>query len=179
MKKILLLLCLIYSTSSSQDPFALLGIPSLNPSQIFKDELSFNYKSEFENNQFKSEKIHPQNSVQPLKSIEDLPKFLQTANLNAEEGAKIISKFLISDDYLLKKYGAVFDQTGFDGIINLGEQIYPLGRNERTIQRARSAAKIYFKNNFKAEDYDAYGAERIMIENVPLTELNSICVDKV
>jgi len=143
----------------AQDPFALLGIPSLNPSLIFNDGFSITQPNTSKES----------STIQTIHTIEDLPQFLQKSNLKPEDNLKVISKFLISDDYLLKKFGAVFDQTGFDGIVDLGEQIYPIGRNERIIQRARSAAKIFFKNNFKSEsdEFEAYGAEKIL-ENISL-----------
>jgi hypothetical protein len=157
---------MIISIKGSKDPFSLLGIPTLNPSQIFNDDLEIQSSP----NSFQSEKNFSGNDGRKktsiLNSIEDLSRFLQTNKLNSEEGTKIVSKFLISDDYLLKNNGAVFDQTGFDGILNL-EQIYPLGRPERIIQRARSAAKIFFNKNYKVDKYEAYGAEKINSPNVP------------
>jgi hypothetical protein len=157
---------MILSINGMKDPFSILGIPTLNPSQIFNDDLAIRSKPNelsTETNLYvdlKSKKF------EPLNSLEDLPKFLQNNKLNAEEGTKIISKFLISDDYMLKKYGAVFDQTGFDGIMNI-ESINPIGRPERIVQRARSAAKIFLNNNFRDDGYEAYGAEKIQNFNLP------------
>jgi hypothetical protein len=129
---------------TTKDPFSVLGIPSLNPSQIFKEEMNFTPKY----NQV----------VNIIKSIEDIPKFLQNSNLSKEEELKVISRFLLADDYMLKKFGAVFDQSGFDGVISM-ESISPVGNPERLIQRARSAAKIFTNNYLKQREYDAYGGE--------------------
>jgi hypothetical protein len=137
--------------NSTKDPFSVLGIPSLNPSQIFKEEISYTPKY----NQV----------ITTIKSIEDIPKFLQTSNLQKEEGIKIISRFLLADDYMLKKFGAVFDQSGFDGVKSM-ESISPEGKPERLIQRARSAAKIFTNIYLKEREFDAYGGELQKIESV-------------
>ena len=42
----------------------------------------------------------------------------------------------------LKKYGVVYDQTGFDGLPK-AEPVAPIGTDERLIQRSRSAANIW------------------------------------
>ena len=151
----------VINSTLSSDPFHLLGIPNLNPSQIFQeDDVSFkNGFSELNDNSIKKGAKFS-NSVNPsIKSIEDLPTFLQNSNISQEEGLRIISKFLMADDYLLKKFGAVFDQTGFDGLMNM-EPIHPVGSKERSAQRAKSAAKLFFNGNFGV-GFEAYGAELI------------------
>lgn len=154
--KLLVLTILINLSSASIDPFSMLGIPSLNPSQIFNYELPEKF----------SRNKPLQQSVAPLKSIEDLPRFLQQSKLSLEEGIQIISKFLIADDYMLKKFGAVFDQSGFDGLMNL-EMVLPKGNKGRDSQRAKSAAKLFYKNFINDSNFDAYGAEKIEITNLP------------
>ena len=77
-----------------------------------------------------------------LNSIEDLPNFLQNNNLNEDEGAEILSKFLIQDDISIKKIGVIYDHTGFDAL-NSDEVPSPIGTEERLIQRTKSAANIY------------------------------------
>ena len=62
--------------------------------------------------------------------------------MNEDEGIDILTRFLIQDDLTLKKYGVVYDQTGFDGIAK-DEAIGPIGTEERVVQRARSAANIH------------------------------------
>jgi hypothetical protein len=162
MKKILLyhllIICSVFSTITSADPFAVLGIPSLDPKIIFNQISS---KKKFQNVQKKHE-IQPQYS--PNGSIENLIKFLQSNNLNESEGLKTISRYLIADDYLLKKNGAIFDRTGSDGLNNQ-QQIYPEGSKERLAQRANSAAEIYIRNNFNNNSYQPYGAELLKPEN--------------
>ena len=86
--------------SVNSDPFAALGIPDLSPKKVM---------SEIE---VKNEK---QKGPPQLKSMEDLPNFLKNTNVNEEDGIKVLTRFLIQDDFTLKKYGVVYDQTGFDG----------------------------------------------------------------
>ena len=154
--KLLVFTLLINLSSASIDPFSMLGIPSLNPSQIFNYELPEKFS--------RNKPIHQ--SVAPLKSIDDLPRFLQQSKLSLEEGIQIISKFLIADDYMLKKFGAVFDQSGFDGLMNL-EMVLPKGNKGRDSQRAKSAAKLFYKNFINDSNFDAYGAEKLEITNLP------------
>ena len=116
-----------------KDPFKSLGIPDLNPKQLL-DEIDNHSKK-------KTEK----DSVPQLKSIDDLPNFLKNSKLNEEEGIKVLTRFLIQDDFTLKKYGVVYDQTGFDGI-SQHEKIAPVGTEERLQQRARSASNIWVMN---------------------------------
>ena len=152
------------SHTNEKDPFKSLGIPDLNPKALLSELEDDNKNSK--NNQ----KTAPQ-----LKSIDDLPNFLKSSNLNEEEGVKVLTRFLIQDDFTLKKYGVVYHQSGFDGI-GSGERIAPIGSEERLMQRSRSAANIWvrlfnnslqFKEKFSKLEYDAYGAENIMDEIVP------------
>jgi hypothetical protein len=113
-----------------KDPFKSLGIPDLNPKQLL-DEIDNETK-----------KKANKESVPQLKSIEDLPNFLKNSKLNEEEGVKVLTRFLIQDDFTLKKYGVVYDQTGFDGI-SQHEKVAPVGTEERLQQRARSASNIW------------------------------------
>lgn len=147
--RILLLFIIHLRLVVLQDPFKMLGIPALSPSNL--DESITN---ELIINPLKvpSVKYTPE-----LKTIEDLPIFLEKAKLDENEGVKILSKFLIADDYFLKKYGAVFDQTGFDGLLD-NEPIAPYGSPMRLVQRAKSAAQIWFKNHYQP-GYEPYGAE--------------------
>jgi hypothetical protein len=118
------------SNSEDKDPFASLGIPELDSKAIL-DSLDSN------TSQKNNKKQLPK-----LRSIDDLPNFLKNSNLNEDEGINILTRFLIQDDYTLKKFGVVFDQTGFDGL-GTTEPIAPVGSEERLSQRARSAANIY------------------------------------
>ena len=83
-----------------------------------------------------------QKQVPKLRSIEDVPAFLKNGNMDEDEGVKILTRFLIQDDFQLKKYGVVYDQSGFDGLTS-GELIAPIGTEERVQQIARSAANIW------------------------------------
>jgi hypothetical protein len=129
------------SNSNEKDPFKSLGIPDLNPKALLSE-----IEDEPKNTKGDSK------SLPQLKTIDDLPNFLKSSNLNEEEGVKVLTRFLIQDDFTLKKYGVVYDQTGFDGITG-GERIAPIGSEERLTQRSRSAANIWvsltqFKMNF-------------------------------
>lgn len=120
--------------TNEKDPFKSLGIPDLNPKALL---------SELEDDNKNSK--NPQKTAIQLKSIDDLPNFLKSSNLNEEEGVKVLTRFLIQDDFTLKKYGVVYDQSGFDGIGH-GERIAPIGTEERLVQRSRSAANIWVIN---------------------------------
>jgi hypothetical protein len=121
--------------SNDKDPFKSLGIPDLNPKQLLQELEEENSKKQDNSNK---------NNLPHLKSIDDLPNFLKNSNLNEEEAIKILTRFLIQDDFTLKKYGVVYDQTGFDGLTS-GERIAPVETEERLMQRARSAANIWVK----------------------------------
>ena len=122
---------------NDKDPFNALGIPDLNPKTLLME-------IDQENNKNK-----PKNEAPQLKTIDDLPNFLQKSNLSEDEGIKVLTRFLIQvnitftqDDLTLKKYGVVYDQNGFDGLPK-AEPLAPIGTDERLVQRARSAANIW------------------------------------
>lgn len=129
-----LIICINYSYTD--DPFSALGIPNLNPSQIFNTNDGIN--------QVKDNNISHINNIPKIKTVEDLQKFLKRGNFDEIQGLSIVLKFLISDDFVMKKNGAVFDLTGYDGL-NSSEMVFPAGSNERLLQRAKSAAKLFVK----------------------------------
>jgi len=148
---------LIKNTSfenSNNDPFAALGIPDLSPKRVM-DEIDK-----------KAEDPRNNKSIPQLKSMEDLPNFLKLSNINEEDGIKILTRFLIQDDFTLKKYGVVYDQTGFDGL-GKEEIIAPIGTEERLNQRAKSSANIWFKEKYPKLSYESYGTEPQLDEIVP------------
>jgi len=141
---ILSLLCLIFllvileveassSNSNDKDPFRSLGIPDLNPKALL---------SEIDDESSKKDPNKASGKGAVLKTIDDLPNFLKNSSLNEEEGVKTLTRFLIQDDFTLKKYGVVYDQSGFDGLVS-GERIAPIGTEDRLQQRARSTANIW------------------------------------
>lgn len=132
---IYIVFCFDSSAAGDNDPFKSLGIPDLNPKQLL-EEMDSSHKKK--NN----------DDIPRLKSIEDLPNFLKNSKINEEDAIKVLSRFLIQDDITLKKYGVVYDQTGFDGIPN-SEKISPIGTEERLLQRSRSAAKIWVIDKHK------------------------------
>jgi hypothetical protein len=113
-----------------KDPFKALGIPELNP-QALLEEIDED-----------ANKKRNQKSIPKLKSIEDVPDFLKNGNMNEEDGIKILTRFLIQDDFQLKKFGVVYDQSGFDGLTP-GEMIAPIGTEQRLMQRAKSSANLW------------------------------------
>lgn len=129
---IFLVICINYSFT--EDPFSALGIPNLNPGQIFNTNDGIN--------QIKNNNISNINLIPKIKTVEDLQKFLKKGNFDEPQGLTIVSKFLIADDFVLKKNGAVFDLTGYDGL-NSSEVFYPPGSKERLSQRAKSAARLF------------------------------------
>jgi hypothetical protein len=136
---ILLLLMLEVKTSASnsgdKDPFKSLGIPDLNPKALL---------TELDDEVGKRDPNKGSVKGAVLKTIEDLPNFLKNSSLNEEEGVKTLTRFLIQDDFTLKKFGVVYDQSGFDGLVS-GERVAPIGTEDRLMQRARSAANIWVK----------------------------------
>ena len=125
--------CINYSYT--EDPFSALGIPTLSPSQIFNSNEGINQIKDNNN-------ISNINNIPKIKTVEDLQKFLKRGNFDEAQGLTIVLKFLIADDFILKKNGAVFDLTGYDGL-NSSEMAYPAGSKERLLQRAKSAARLF------------------------------------
>lgn len=140
--------------NNNNDPFAALGIPDLSPKKVM-DEVDK-----------KAEDPRNNRSVPQLKSMEDLPNFLKLSNINEEDGIKILTRFLIQDDFTLKKFGVVYDQTGFDGL-GKEEIIAPIGTEDRLNQRAKSSANIWFKEKYPKLSYESYGTEPQLDEIVP------------
>jgi hypothetical protein len=128
----LILIFCVFTCCILDDPFHVLGIPSLNPSAIFKEE------------PYRPPKPRQMPKIQKPVSQQggNLPLFLQKLDLSKPEDLKVASRFLISEDVNIKKYGAVFDNTGFSGIPQT-EQIFATGTKERVMQQVRSTAKIY------------------------------------
>jgi hypothetical protein len=142
---------LTLSENLNNDPFAALGIPDLSPKKIMEE----------------IEEKHEKNIGPPqLKSMEDLPNFLKNTNANEEDAIKVLTRFLIQDDFTLKKYGVVYDQTGFDGL-GKEEIIAAIGTEERLNQRAKSSANIWFKEKYPKLNYEGYGVEQQMDEILP------------
>lgn len=133
----ILFLIIYINYSLTQDPFSALGIPNLSPSQIFNTNEGINQTKD-------NNSISNINNIPKIKTVEDLQKFLKRGNFNEVQGLTIVSKFLIADDFVLKKNGAVFDLTGYDGL-NSSEMIYPEGSKERSLQRAKSAGRLFVK----------------------------------
>ena len=65
----------------------------------------------------------------------------------------------------MKKIGAIYDQSGFDGL-NPIESISSKGTEERLKQRARSAANLFYKEKHPGSFYDAYSTDDDYSENI-------------
>ncbi len=127
---IFIILGVSLSSKASNKFFSEFDIEELNPKN-FLEQIEKETKPKIEENKYLQ-----------LKSIEDLPKFLQHNNLNEDEGVEILTKFLIVDDLSIKKLGAIYDQTGFDGL-NQDEIKASAGTDDRLIQRSKSSGNIY------------------------------------
>ncbi len=77
-----------------------------------------------------------------IKTIDDLPTFLQQNKFKEKEGLCIVNRYLLSQDIWIKKYGGVFDQSNFDGLSN-SEPLSQPRSLEWNAQRARSAANLW------------------------------------
>ncbi len=124
---------ILSSSTNTNDPFKTLGIPDLNPQSIL---------AEIDAQEKKLNNKGKQRNIPKLKSIDDLPNFLKSNSMDEGQGIELLTRFLIQDDLTLKKYGVVYDQTGFDGIPK-DESIASVDSEERLGQRARSAANIW------------------------------------
>ena len=134
-KFVFLIVCLNFIYS--QNPFSILGIPSLKPGAIFSDD------DDLMNNKEKLIRHNKQN-IPEIHNLDDLQNYLKTKNLDEEDGLNVVSRFIISDDYYSKNNGVVFDVTGFDGLAT-DEKILAKNTLERSAQRARSAGRIHVK----------------------------------
>ena len=90
-----------------------------------------------------------------LDYLSDLPHFLQTQTKQSQ--MKLLTKFLIEDEEILKDNNGVYDESGRDGLDPL-EDNYPYNSDDKINQRARSAAMLWVKQNPNYEKYEAYGS---------------------
>lgn len=75
---------------------------------------------------------------------------------------KMLTKFLTEDNSNLKEKGAIFDETGIDGLE--GEQLSSIN-SEKYKQKAKSAAILYSRSIGK-DDLQPYGVDNDMeLEN--------------
>lgn len=105
----------------------MIGIDELNPKKLLED-IDKESKKKLQQNE--------------LKTIADLPDFLKTSKLSDEELMEVLSRFLMQDDINLKKYGAVYDMTGFDGVKESFKEL-PADQDQRNQIKGRSAATIF------------------------------------
>jgi len=153
-KFVFLIVCLNYI--AAQNPFSILGIPSLKPGAIFSDD------DDLMNNKEKLIRHNRQN-VPVISDINDLQNYLKKKDLDENEGLNVVSRFLISEDHYSKQNGVVFDVTGFDGLATDEKILAP--SLERDAQRARSAGRIHFQKMYNDESYEPIGAQQIETYN--------------
>lgn len=150
---------------NSKDPFAFLGIEDIDPKKIL-NELDNEVSSV---SPLTTSIPIPKSSIKTipkLKTLDEIPKFLKDKSVTESEAMMILSKFFIHDDVTLKRYGVIYDQTGFDGLSSV-ELISPPGTEERLVQRAKSSANVFFKETLSRASFDAYGAQEEKTENIP------------
>jgi hypothetical protein len=74
-----------------------------------------------------------------IKSMRDLPNFINSGKINTDEGFKTLTNFLTKDSSKVRENGGIVDGTGHDGITEI---LAEAGTDEFLEQRARSAAAI-------------------------------------
>jgi hypothetical protein len=77
-----------------------------------------------------------------IKSMRDLPAFINSGKINTDEGFRTLTSFLTKDSSKVRENGGVVDGTGHDGITEI---IAEQGTDEFLEQRARSAATIWWR----------------------------------
>ena len=119
------------NAEDSKDPFHSIGIPELNPKKLLEE-------MDEDKNKERLEAMKEQH----LRTIDDLPRFLKYTKLDEITAKNQISRFLLQDDETLKGFGAIYDESGFDGV--KGENpVSVLDIEKRSEQRARSSAMLY------------------------------------
>lgn len=156
-----------------EDPFTLLGIPTLNPSALFRsnnnnvirkkvpvrrnkvphtfdvdNNLSFLQSRDIVKNE-ESESSKPKSSI----STSQITKMIQSSGLTRENGLQAVSRFLLAGNPLSNSVGAIFDKTQFSGISE--NEVISFDLTERTKQKVRSSANLFFLNNLKNSFYEA------------------------
>lgn len=74
-------------------------------------------------------------------------------------GMKLLTRFLLEDNEVLKEKDGIYDETGRDGLDD-SEETYTEGSEERFKQRARSVSMLWIRQNSKYRNYEPYGCKR-------------------
>jgi hypothetical protein len=169
--------------SICDDPFLRLGIPVLNPSKLFStndNDYPMNENNSYWKNQMSTSPSRGPPSFTPShKNINEgsknVPKpnipvankgsfildtagvgnMLENAGLPKKIGIQAVSRFLLTRDPELKNVNIVFDKNQFSGL-NTNETI-SLMDPEKTNQKIKSTANLFFRNNMNNYFYEAYG----------------------
>lgn len=158
-----------------EDPFTLLGIPSLNPSTLFRQDNSqlrkkvsvkrnkvpntFDINNNFSFIQNKDiikkepKVIVENNNEKPSQIIQ----MIESSGLSPENGIQAVSRFLLTKNPQLYNYGAIFDKTQYSGISE--NEMISFDLYERNKQKVMSAANLYFINTLNNNGYQAVDAK--------------------
>lgn len=158
-----------------EDPFTLLGIPSLNPSTLFRQDNSqlrkkvsvkrnkvpntFDINNNFSFIQNKDiikkepKVIVENNNEKPSQIIQ----MIESSGLSPENGIQAVSRFLLTKNPQLYNYGVIFDKTQYSGISE--NEMISFDLYERNKQKVMSAANLYFINTLNNNGYQAVDAK--------------------
>lgn len=178
LKKLLVLLFI--GIVMCEDPFSLLGIPTLNPSSLFSSD-SVNQQNErmkrppnftqqknmfntndysFIQNTIKKTKNNNGNKKKLVLAKVNVLKMLESAGITSEDGIQTASRFLLVNNPNIRALGGVFDKNQFSGIPT-NEQI-SMNQEDRLFQKIKSTANLYFAVNLQNPNYDVYGIQEII-----------------
>lgn len=159
-----------------EDPFTLLGIPSLNPSTLFRQDntsirkkvlvkrnrvpTTFDISNNFSFIQNKdiikadhSDELVDKNSVKQPQILQ----MIESSGLSPENGIQAVSRFLLTRYPQQNSYGAIFDKTQYSGISE--NEMISFDLYERNKQKVLSAANLYFINTLNNNGYQAVDAK--------------------
>lgn len=182
MKEIVLLIFILIKTCTSEDPFSLLGIPSLNPSALFSNKYDYtsNYYNKVHNqlNSFmknngnygdsnlsflQSKSQSMTNKINNISSnnensIESITNKLTQVGFTGKDSIQSISRYLLANSNSLKNIGVVFDKTLFSGL-NPDENI-AYDNDQRQMQKIKSVSNLYMSGNLRNNNYEAFSIEK-------------------
>jgi accessory colonization factor AcfC len=99
---------------------------------------------------------------------------------------ELVAEFIAEDDSRIAENGGIIDKTGLEG---LDEDVFEDGTEDRWMQRAKSAANIYYKNSgkpFKAlgcqpdevETSETWIIYKVVCSNADKMEVVKTCVPR-
>jgi hypothetical protein len=168
--------------SICDDPFMRLGIPVLNPSKLFStNDDSFsknNMDNTYWNKKMSTSAASPPSFIPSAsktkpntsnkRNILDqagVENMLEQAGLSKKIGIQAVCRFLLTRDPELKNVNIVFDKNQFSGL-NQNETISFMDP-EKTNQKIKSAANMFFRNNMNNYAYEFYGTQENLMFRFP------------